>query len=240
MMNIYPAIDLKSGNCVRLIKGDFNQETIYNNDPVEVAKQFEKSGATWIHIIDLDGAYDGNNKNIEVIKEILLKTNIKIQFGGGIRDIAKIRMLLNLGISRVILGSFAITNLDDVAALIKEFPSKIIVSVDSKNGFVTYNGWQKNTEMKTIDFCKKLEEIGCTTIVYTDIAKDGMMQGPNFEDYEMLNSLSSLDVIASGGVRDSSDILRLQKANVEGAIIGKSLYINNVTLEEVFSCLQEE
>lgn len=239
-MIIYPAIDLKSGNCVRLIKGDFNQETIYNNNPVEVAKQFEKSGASWIHIIDLDGAFDGNNKNIEVIKDIVLKTNLKIQFGGGIRDTKKIRMLLNIGVSRVILGTFAITNFDDIAPLIKEFPDRIIVSVDSKNGYVTYNGWQNNTVLKTIDFCKKIESSGCKTIVYTDIAKDGMMQGPNFDDYKMLKDNTNLEVIASGGVRDCSDVITLRDMFVEGAIIGKALYINNVTLEEVFSCLQEE
>lgn len=239
-MIIYPAIDLKSGNCVRLIKGDFNQETIYNNDPVEVAKQFEQSGATWIHVIDLDGAYDGNNKNIKVIESILKNTNLKIQFGGGIRDLDKINMLLTLGVSRVILGTFALTNFEDTAQIINQYPNNIIVSVDSFNGYVTYNGWQTNSTVKTIDFCQKLQQIGCTTIVYTDIAKDGMMEGPNFEDYKQIKSYTTMNVIASGGIRNSEDIIKLRQINVDGAIIGKALYIQNVTLEEVLACSQDE
>lgn len=239
-MTIYPAIDLKRGKCVRLEKGNFEKETIYRNNPLEVAQEFEKSGASWIHIIDLDGAYDGNNKNIEVVKDIIKKTNLRIQFGGGIRDTAKIKTLLDCGISRVILGTFAMTNLIDVKNLVEEYPNRIIVSVDSYKGFVTYNGWQTKTKIKTIDFCRQLESIGIKTIVYTDIEKDGMMQGPNINDYKMLSNQTTLSIIASGGVRDCNDIKDLQQTQTGGAIIGKALYINNVTLEEVFQCLQEE
>lgn len=239
-MIIFPAIDLKSGNCVRLIKGDFSQETIYNPNALAVAKQFEQDGATWLHIIDLDGAYDGNNQNIDVVKDIISNTNLNIQFGGGIRDVKKIEQLLNLGINRIILGTFAITNFENIKPLIKKYPNRIIVSVDSLKGNVTYNGWQNKTTIKTLEFCQNLESIGIKTLVYTDIDKDGMMQGPNFDDYEMLSLNTNLNLIASGGVRNTEDLSRLKEIGVSGAIIGKALYIKNMTLKEALLCSQKE
>lgn len=239
-MIIFPAMDLKSGNCIRLQKGDFNKETIFDSNPLKVAKQFEKEGATWIHIIDLDGAYDGINKNINIVKDILENTNLQIQFGGGIRDIKKIEALLEIGVSRVILGTFAIKQFDKLKGLSKAYPNRLIVSVDSRNGYVTYNGWQEDSKIDTVNFCIQLEQTGIETIVYTDISKDGMMLGPNYEDYISIRNKTNLNVIASGGVRDCSDIQKLKKTNVIGAIVGKSIYIKQTTVKELIECSQEE
>lgn len=239
-MIIYPAIDIKNGNCVRLEKGDFNTEVIFDSNPVSVAKSYEKDGATWLHVIDLDGAQTGNNKNISVIKDIVETTSLQVQVGGGIRSVETIRQLLSIGVKRVILGTMALEQMDQLASLTTQFPNQIIVSVDSLFGTVTYHGWQTKSSIETLDFCLQLYQMGIRTVVYTDISKDGMMSGPNFEDYQMLKSKTKLEVIASGGVSSLSDIMALQEYGVDGAIIGKALYINALSLKEVLSCSQEE
>jgi phosphoribosylformimino-5-aminoimidazole carboxamide ribotide isomerase len=239
-MVVFPAIDLKNGNCVRLLKGDFNELTTYNSDPLSVAKRFEDEGATWLHVIDLDGAQTGTNKNLEVIKELCENTNLNIQVGGGVRDLEKIGLLLSYGVKRVILGTFALENIDKLRDVVMKYNDQVIVSVDSSNGFVTYHGWQTISQIETIEFCKKLEEIGIKTIVYTDISKDGMMSGPAFNDYLEISKFTNLEVIASGGVSSYDDLKRLNKMNLYGAIIGKALYINKVTVKECIECLLEE
>ena len=239
-MKLFPAIDLYNEQCVRLQKGEFNTRVVYSNDPVVVAKKYEKEGATWLHVIDLNGAETGENKNFNIIERLCKETSLKIQVGGGIRSKDKVIELLALGVTRVILGSYAIKNLDEVEVLLKQYPSQIIVSVDSRNGLVTYSGWQEDSAFKTIDFCEKLESIGVGTVVYTDIAKDGMMAGPNFGDYEAIGNQTTLDIIASGGVSSYNDIRILNKMNLYGAIVGKALYINKVTVKEMIECLQEE
>ena len=239
-MKLFPAIDLYNEQCVRLQKGEFNTRVVYASNPVDVAKQYESEGATWLHVIDLNGAETGENKNLNVIKKLCDETSLKIQVGGGIRSKEKVEELLNLGVTRVILGSYAINNLKEVESLIKQYPRQIIVSVDSRKGFVTYSGWQEDSNFTTIDFCKTLESIGVETVVYTDIAKDGMMAGPNFGDYEAIGNQTTLDIIASGGVSSYNDIRILNKMNLYGAIVGKALYINKVTVKEMIECLQEE
>lgn len=239
-MILFPAIDLYNGNCVRLEKGAFDSVKIYNESPLLVAQQYEFEGARWIHIIDLNGAETGNNMNLDVIKDISEKTNLKIQVGGGIRSLEKIEKLLNLGVTRVILGSFAVNNMEQLKELIKVYDEKIIVSVDSKDGYVRVNGWQNKTALKTIPFCKTLQEIGVKTIVYTDISKDGMMSGPNFKDYIDLSKDTTLKLIASGGVSSYSDVKELNTMKIYGAIVGKALYINEVTVKGMIQCLQEE
>lgn len=238
-MIIFPAIDLINGECVRLTKGSFDTVQVFSNDPVRMAQRFETEGASWLHVIDLNGAETGTTKNTEVIKNILDNTNLQLQVGGGIRSKKKIKELLQLGVTRVILGSYAVNQLDDLSDLLKEFQNQIIVSVDSVNGFVTTSGWAETSKYETLEFCKILESKGVDTIVYTDIDKDGMMEGPNFNDLFMLSRETSLNIIASGGVSSFSDVKQLQVSNLYGAIIGKAIYLNKLTVKEAILCSQE-
>lgn len=231
-MIIFPAIDLKDGKAVRLSKGDFNKIDIFSNNPWEVAKEFEKKGAEWIHMVDLDGAKDGKNKNLDVIKKIRETVNIKLQLGGGIRTIETAELLLNLGIDRIILGTAAIENPELLKTLVNKYGEKIAVSVDEKNGKAATKGWVEESNMDAFELCETLKKIGVKTIIYTDISKDGMMAGPNFKAYEKINRLG-VDVIASGGVSTAKDVDILKKENIYGAIIGKALYLGNIKLEEV-------
>lgn len=239
-MILFPAIDLYNKECVRLEKGAFNTVTSFETNPLQVAQNYEKEGATWLHIIDLNGAENGQNINKDVIETIIKNTNLKIQVGGGIREKQQVIDYLNMGVSRVILGSYAIKNLKEVEDLISKNPNRIIVSVDSKKGLVTYSGWQEISTYNTLDFCKKLEAIGVKTIVYTDITKDGMMSGPNYQDYLLLQKETSLQIIASGGVSSYEDVKRLNKMNMYGAIVGKALYVKKVSVKEMLQCLQDE
>ena len=239
-MIIFPAIDLMNGQVVRLKQGDFNRKTTYDNNPLKIAKSYENSGATWLHVIDLDGAKTGEQQNDDVIKTLCENTSLNIQVGGGIRSVKRIETLLNLGVARVILGTFAIKEVDVLSSLTKQYPNQIIVSIDAKDGYVTYHGWQETSALTTIDFCQQLTDAGIKTIVYTDIAKDGMMAGPNFDDYQRLSNETDLNVIASGGVSSYGDIKQLAKMDIYGAIIGKALYTNTVTVKEAIRCSQDE
>ena len=239
-MIIFPAIDIKNKQCVRLTQGDFGQKTAYTIKPLEAALSYQKQGATWLHIIDLDGAESGVNKNQEVIQEIIKNTNLKIQLGGGIRSKEKIEELLELGVNRVIVGTYAIDMFDELKELVSTYQNRIIVSLDSKDGYVTKNGWQTTTDIKTTDFINTLASIGVDTVVVTDIAKDGMMIGPNFEQLIYLNNNTCINIIASGGVSSISDVKELQSNNLYGAIIGKALYIKALDLKEAIRCSQDE
>ncbi len=232
-MIIFPAIDIKDGKCVRLKQGDFKETTIYNEDPIEVSKEWEGKGAKYIHLVDLDGALSGMPKNIKIIEEIIKNIHIPIQIGGGIRNEGCVQILLEKGVSRIILGSAALKNKELLKELVKNYTDKIAVSVDAKNGFVAVDGWTKISNIKSIDFVKELEEIGVKTIVYTDIAKDGMMQGPNFEIYEILKNNIRVDIIASGGIRTLEDILKIKEMGLYGCIVGKALYNKNISMEEI-------
>lgn len=231
-MIIFPAIDLKDGKAVRLSKGDFNRVDVFSDKPWEVAKGFEEKGAEWIHLVDLDGAKDGENKNLDVIKKIREVVNVKLQLGGGIRTLETAEMLLNMGIDRIILGTAAIENPDLLKALVEKYKEKIAVSVDEKNGKAATKGWLEESSIDAFDLCKSLKEIGVKTIIYTDISKDGMMAGPNFDAYVKINELG-VDVIASGGVSTPEDIVVLRKADIYGAIVGKAIYLGKIKLEEV-------
>ena len=188
-MIIFPAIDLKDGKAVRLSKGDFNRVDVFSDKPWEVAKGFEEKGAEWIHLVDLDGAKDGENKNLDVIKKIREVVNVKLQLGGGIRTLETAEMLLNMGIDRIILGTAAIENPDLLKVLVEKYKEKIAVSVDEKNGKAATKGWLEESSIDAFDLCKSLKEIGVKTIIYTDISKDGMMAGPNFDAYVKINKL---------------------------------------------------
>ena len=232
-MIIFPAIDIKENKCVRLLQGDFDKVNIYGDDPSAMAKRWEDKNAQFIHIVSLNGARGEGNVNDESIKKILSTVNIPIQIGGGIRSQERVQELLNMGVNRVIVGSIAIKNKELLKKLVKKYKEKIVVSIDAKNGKVAVQGWEEISDVDSIELCKELEQIGVKTIVYTDISKDGMMIGPNFNIYEKLSKETNLDIIASGGVTTIEDIKRLKDMDLYGAIIGKALYENKIELKEV-------
>jgi len=238
-MKLLPAIDIKDKNVVRLAQGDFKQQKIYHNNPLEIAQKFQEAGSEWLHMVDLDGAKDGASKNTEIAQEIISKTDLKVQLGGGIRTAKAVKDWLDTGLARVIIGSAAVENLDFVAELIQEYGGKICVGVDAKNGKVATHGWLKDSGIDSFEFCKQLEKIGVQTVVYTDIAKDGMMQGPNFAAYEKLTKETDLQIIASGGVSSLKDLKRLSEIGLYGTILGKSLYEGAITLKEAILCVQQ-
>lgn len=223
-MIIFPAIDIRGGKCVRLTQGDYNKEKIYSDEPIEVAKDWEKKGAAYIHIVDLDGAKTGESINQGLIAEISQAVSIPVQVGGGIRSSKVIDDYLNAGVSRVIIGTAAIQDKEFLREAVKQFGEKIAVSIDARNGFVATDGWTKESSVKALDLVKELEEIGVQTIVYTDILKDGMLKGPNFEELEAVDKATKMDVIASGGVTTEDDVEKLESQGMYGAIIGKALY----------------
>ena len=232
-MILFPAIDIRNGKCVRLIQGDYAQEIIYGDSPTEMALLWEKQGAEFIHIVDLDGAKTGDSANRLAIQEVAKAVSIPIQVGGGIRSMDIIDDHIESGVSRIIIGTAAITNRPFLEQAVAKYGDKIAVSIDARNGLVATDGWTETSDTKAIDLLKDLEEIGVKTVVYTDILKDGMMQGPNFEELRAVDEASSIDVIASGGVSRKEDIEKLAKMNLYGAIIGKALYEGALSLEEL-------
>ncbi len=236
-MIIYPAMDLIDGNVVRLKQGDFNQKVIYENDPVKQAKVFQASGATYLHIIDLDGAKLGSPKNINIILNIKKETGLFIQVGGGLRDEQKIISLLEAGIDRVILGSFALMFPKETKRLNDSYPNRILIAVDTKDGYVTYNGWQQKS-LYTLDaYLSDLQNDGFKDVMVTDISKDGMLEGIDIMLYKTLSvKYPQLNIIASGGVTSLSEIRAFKKTDVSGVIIGVALYQDIFTLEEALSC----
>ena len=231
-MNIFPAIDLIGGNVVRLFKGDYDKMTVYGSDPVSVAKEFEEKGASYLHVVDLDGAKDGTTPNFEVVKNIIENTNLKVEIGGGIRNEETIKKYVDAGVLRVILGTVAAKNPDFTHEMVKKYGNKIAIGVDIKDGFVATDGWIKVSGISCNDFCKKLEEMGVKTIICTDISKDGAMQGTNLELYKELTEKFNIDIVASGGVSTICDVKKLTDMNMYGAILGKALYTGNIDLKE--------
>lgn len=230
-MKIYPAIDLHFGKCVRLYKGDYNEVTDYGN-PIEVAKKFKKLGATFLHIVDLDGAKDGSLINVDVVRRIIDEVKIDCEFGGGIRSLEQIKMLLNNNIKRVIIGSKAL-DLDFVDNAIKLFGSeKIVIGLDCENLMIKTNGWLEQSSINALDFALKLEALGVKTIIFTDISKDGTLDGINDEQIKRLVETTKIDIIASGGAKDITDIKKAQECGCKGIILGKSIYNNNIDLKQ--------
>lgn len=232
-MIIFPAIDIRDGRCVRLYQGKLDEETIYDDNPVLIAKKWEESGAKVLHIVDLDGAFTGSQKNKEIIKEIIKNVNIPIQVGGGIRSIERAKELIDLGVQSIVVGTLAVKEKGFVENLVKEFGDKVVVSIDAKNGYVCIDGWVNNSNIKAIEFAKTLEENGVKTIVYTDISKDGTMVGPNFFEIKKLKENISMNIIASGGIGREEDIDELRRLEVYGAIVGKALYEGKLKLAEL-------
>ncbi|MFA6709011.1 MAG: 1-(5-phosphoribosyl)-5-[(5-phosphoribosylamino)methylideneamino]imidazole-4-carboxamide isomerase [Fusobacterium sp.] len=238
-MIIFPAIDIKNNKSVRLSQGDFNKINIYSHDPFNMAVKWKEQGGTFLHLVDLDGARNEEIINRKSIEKIAKNIGLPVQVGGGIRSEKRVEELLETGVERVIVGTIAIENKELLKKLVSKYKEKIVVSIDAKNGKVALRGWEVISEVNSLDLCLELEEIGVKTIVYTDISKDGMLQGPNFEIYEELSKKTSLNIIASGGVTSMDDIKKLNKMNLYGAIIGKALYNENLKLKDVIECLQK-
>ena len=231
-MIIYPAVDVKDGRCVRLVQGQFNDVTVYSDNPVEMALNFEKMGAQYLHVVDLDGARLGEPQNIAVISEMAVKMGIPLQLGGGIRTIEMIEIILCKGIHRVILGTSAVRDPNLVKTAVGTFGSNLAVAIDARDGMVAIEGWAKTSEFTAIGFARKMEELGAKTIIYTDISRDGMLSGPNLKAMEEMSKAVGIDVIASGGVRNLEDIRNLKAIGVSGVIVGKALYTGDVDLKE--------
>lgn len=232
-MIIYPAIDIRDGKCVRLTQGDFSKEKVYFEKPEEVARMWEEKGAKILHIVDLDGALEGRSKNLHTINKIVQNVNIPVQVGGGIRSIKAISELINIGVDRVILGTKALQDRDMVKEALDLYGDKIVIGIDAKEGYVAIDGWTRTSNVRLTDFALDMEIMGAKTIIYTDIAKDGMLQGPDFAGIVGLQDRVSIDIIASGGVRSTEDVDKLSKMNVAGVIIGKALYEGKISLEEI-------
>ncbi len=231
-MIIFPAIDLKDEKCVRLKQGDYNRVEVFSENPIAMAQSFEAKGAKFLHMVDLDGAKEGSQKNFDIIKKVRKATNIPIQVGGGIRDENRIKKLINLGVDRVILGTVAIENQEFLKEMIDKYGNRIVVSVDAKDGSVATRGWVKDSGVNSIEFVRKLEKYGLKTLVFTDISKDGMMEGTNLDLYKKINRYN-IDIIASGGVSRKYDIEELLKIDVYGAIVGKAIYTGALDLKEI-------
>lgn len=224
-MIIFPAIDIMGGNAVRLLNGDYDKKTVYGNDPVKIALALQNSGAENIHIVDLDGAKSGGTPNFDVISDIIKRTNLFAEVGGGIRDMKTVRRYIKAGAGRVILGTAAAKDPDFVKEAANEFGNKIAVSIDIKDGFVAVNGWTEKTDLTVWDFMKRIEDIGVKTVICTDISFDGAMRGTNRNLYKNLVENTCINIIASGGVSTLKDVLSLKEAGVYGAIIGKAYYV---------------
>ena len=238
-MNIIPAIDLIGGKAVRLIKGDYNQVTVYSDTPVEVAKSFEAQGATLLHVVDLDGAKEGSTANFETIAQIVKQTTLSVEVGGGIRSMDTIKKYVEIGVDRVIIGTAAVTDPAFLEEAVKTYPENVTVGVDIKDGMVAIKGWLEVSSLSCFDFCQKMQDLGVKTIICTDISKDGMMSGTNRELYRDLYKRFSLNIVASGGVSSMDDVVALSKMGIWGAIVGKAIYMGAVNLPEAIAAAKE-
>ncbi len=236
-MTILPAIDLKDGKAVRLTKGLMDTAKIYSDDPWQVAKHFEELGSEWVHLVDLNGAFAGEPKNLEQIKKIRENTNLKLELGGGIRDEDTIKMYLDLGIDRLILGSVAVKNPEFVKEMGAKYP--IVVGIDTIDGYVAVEGWAETSEMKATDLAKEFANCGVEAIICTDVGRDGMMSGINIEFTKAIKEASGVETIASGGLRDINDIKALLEAGIDGTIVGKAFYEGTLDLKEAFGLVSK-
>lgn len=231
-MYIFPAIDLYDKKAVRLLKGDYNQMTVYSDNPAEFAFDFEKQGAKHIHIVDLEGAKNGNTPNIDVIRDIVKGTSLFCEVGGGIRNIQTVEKYISAGVNRVILGTAAVTDDNFLKEALSEFGDKIAVGADIKDGFVAVKGWTEKSAYSCFDFCDKMQRMGVKTLICTDISKDGAMSGTNHQLYKELSKRFSMQITASGGISSLNDIKKLAALDIYGAIIGKAYYTKAFSLKE--------
>ena len=235
-MEIFPAIDLKQGCAVRLSKGEMQSAKIYSKDPCELAKKFEDLGAKWLHLVDLDGAFAGEAVNFKAIERIVKSTRLRVEVGGGIRDEARIKEYLSLGVDRFILGSAALKNIDFVKQMAKLY--RIVVGIDAKEGLVATEGWAELSRVKATDLAREYADVGVCAIICTDISRDGMLSGVNVEFSRSIAKASGIDTIASGGVKDMNDIIALKNAgSIAGLIVGKAYYEGTLDLKKAFEAL---
>ena len=237
-MLLFPAIDLYGKKAVRLYKGDYAQMTIYSDNPLSVAKDFESLGATCVHLVDLEGALDGTTPNLEVVKSIVENTNLFVEIGGGIRCMETVKKYLDIGVNRVILGTAAVNDQEFLKQAVATYGDKIAVGVDVKDGFVAIKGWVEKSQYNCFDFCALMQSYGVKYIICTDVSKDGAMQGTNRELYKELSEKFSLNITASGGVSTIDDIIALNALNLYGAIIGKAYYTKSINLKEALESIK--
>ena len=231
-MILFPAIDLYEGKAVRLFKGDYAQMTVYSHNPIEIARDFEAKGATWVHLVDLEGAKDGTTPNLEIVKQIAGETTLSTEIGGGIRSMETVRTYLENGVDRVILGTAAVNDEAFLKEAIAAYGSRIAVGVDVKDGYVAIKGWTENSTYSCFDFCRKMVDMGVEYLICTDISKDGAMQGTNRELYRELSREFSVNITASGGVSTLDDIQALRALDLYGAIVGKAYYSGAISLAD--------
>ena len=233
-MKIFPAIDIKEKKCVRLIKGNFNDKTEYESSPAEQARKYKDHGFKNIHIIDLDGALAGEIVNLDIIKDIINKFDLKVEIGGGIRNFESIQKYTDIGVEMVILGSAAIKDKNFLKTACKKFPNKIALGLDAKDGYLSISGWKENSNQLTLEYLKEVNDYGVSRLIYTDINRDGMKQSPNFDETMKVAEISICPVIISGGVSSIDDIKKAKNLkNVEGIIVGKAIYDGDIQLEEL-------
>jgi len=233
-MKIFPAIDIKDKKCVRLVKGDFGNKTEYEMSPVDQAGKYKDYGFKNLHIVDLDGALTGETVNLYIIQNIVGKFNLKIEVGGGIRNLDSVQKYIDAGVEKVILGSAAIKNKNFLKESCEKFPDKIALGLDAKDGYLSVSGWKENSNQLTLDYLKEVNDYGVSRLIYTDINRDGMKQSPNFEETSKVAEISNCPVIISGGVSSIEDITKAKNLkNVEGIIVGKAIYDGDIKLEEL-------
>jgi phosphoribosylformimino-5-aminoimidazole carboxamide ribotide isomerase len=243
-MNIYPAIDLKQGNVVRLLQGKADKETIYFTDPAEPARQWKAAGAQWCHVVDLDGAFTGEPKNWNAIKKII-NVGLKVQLGGGMRSESNIAKAIEAGVSRIVIGTSAVSDTSFISNAIESYPDKIAVGIDAKNGKAAVRGWVEHTDICALGLAQKVFDLGVKTIIYTDISRDGMLSGPNFHAQEKILQKVPINIIASGGVSCEQDVkeffvLARKYKNLQGVIIGKALYEGKINLPTLIALQKKE
>ena len=233
-MKIFPAIDIKDKKCVRLVKGDFDNKTEYEMSPVEQAGKYKDHGFKNLHIVDLDGALTGETVNLDVIKDIVSKFNLKVEVGGGIRNLDSIKKYADIGVEKIILGSAAIKDKNFLKESCEKFPNKIALGLDAKDGYLSVSGWKESSNQLTLDYLKKVNDYGVSRLIYTDINKDGMKQSPNFDETTKVAAISNCPIIISGGVSSIDDIKKAKGLeNIEGIIVGKAIYDGDIKLEEL-------
>ena len=232
-MIIYPAIDIKDGECVRLLQGRADEVTVYGDDPVETALNWESQGAQYLHVVDLNGAFEGRSVNEGIIKNIVKAVSIPIQLGGGIRSMDRIQRLLDeYGVQRVILGTAAVENRELIEGAVKRYGSRIVVGIDARKGMASTRGWTKETDIPAVELGRLVKEIGIETVIYTDIARDGMLKGPNRKETKDMIEKTGLNIIASGGISRLEDIEGMKEIGAAGVIVGKALYTGALTLSD--------
>jgi phosphoribosylformimino-5-aminoimidazole carboxamide ribotide isomerase len=234
-MQIWPAIDLRGGKCVRLRQGDYQRETVYGDDPAEMARRWVSEGATCLHLVDLDGARDGAAANLQAVKAILAAVHVPCELGGGIRDEEAIEQLLNLGLARLVIGTLALKEPDWFRGVARKFPGQLALGIDAKSGLVATDGWLKTSTTRAVELARQFAGEPLAAIIYTDIARDGMLQGPNLEAMAEMNAAADVDVIASGGVTTADDVRKLAAIGMAGCIVGRALYEGTLKLGDALA-----